>query len=374
MIKNILLQIFPPISFRNIIYEYFPLISFYLFALELVFKDETLYMVIGTILLFPYFIKFIGNRSSYQQMLILFLLMMLGGLMNMLNTDSGIGGLVILLGHFLMAVYCMDHLSTIKWHSIVIIAAYSYYIISNIATLGYDNSAFLFEEYGLSRNAGGAALTTFTVFFVFAHYITTKKIPFIIPLLVIVPTYMCSGRSSIAALLFLAVICFLHRGSKKMTVLFFLILAVALFYTQSYIQDFYELSTFATKGTESVRSDMWASYFNNMSFVDFILGPNTNSFTFPLLKQVDGNPHNMFLNIHRRFGIFVVLTFIYFLIKSIWLYWRKDRSFIPILIGVILFRAFFDSMYFISRCDFVVLTILFYVFYRESKNQPLFCV
>ena len=370
MSTNILLQIFPPISFRNIIYEYYPIISFYLFTLDLVFRDEALFMVIGTMLIFPYFIKFISNTSSYKQMLTLFLLMMVGGLLNMINTENGMGGLIIVIGHFSMAVYCMEHLSTIKWHSLSIIAAYSYFIIHQIMTIGYENSFVMFEEYGVSRNAGGAALSTFTVFYVFANYLTTKKIPFVVPLLVIVPTYMSVGRSSIAALLFLALICFLRRGSKKMTLLFLMILVVALFYFQSYIQEYYELSSFATKGIESTRSDIWASYFNNMSLMDFIIGPDTVN--FPVIKLVEGNPHNMFLNIHRRFGIFVVLFFVICIVKSIYSYWKKDGTFIPLLIGVIIFRAFFDSMFFVSRCDFVVLTILFYVFYRESKKQSLF--
>lgn len=360
--KKVLSLLFPPFSAKGIIYEYLPLLAVYLYALDLVFSRDMFLMAAFAISLPFSFANFI-YKEEYKKMRVLLAFLIVGGLLNMANTKNGVGGMFVLIGHFSLAVYCLQNIDRIKWHVLIILSIYSAFILYNVLILEVDNR-HLFETLGLSRNHGGGVLTTLTCFFCFSYFLTQNKVPFIVPLLIVWPIYLCSGRSSIAASLILAILCFILRNNVKSSVVFIALLIGATIYYMDDIYAYYELSTFAEKGTDSERELIWKSYFDNINFIDVILGPDTTN--YPIINFYNGNPHNAFLNMHRRFGLVPCIYFLFLLLTTILKYIKEYPLIITCLIFVLCFRAFYDSVFFIGRLDFLFYTIIFYVWVNKD--------
>lgn len=362
---GILRILFPPISARGIINDYLPLLAVYLYTLDIVFSSD-IFLLASLAISLPFTISTFMLKKEYNKMFVLFAFMIVGGLLNMANTKNGIGGLFVLIGHFSLAVYCLQNLDRIKWHILIITSIYSVYILYNVLILEVDNR-HLFDTLGLSRNHGGGVLTTLTCFFCFSYFFTQKKVPFIVPLLVVWPIFLCSGRSSLAASLILAISCFIFRNNIKSSLIFIVLLIGAAVYFKDIIYEYYTLSRFAVDGTYSERELIWKSYFDHINFIDTFLGPDTTN--YPIINLYNGNPHNTFLNMHRRFGLVTCIYFLYLLLATIMKYIKKYPLIITCLICVLCFRAFYDSVFFIGRLDFLFYTIIFYVW--SNKNEEL---
>ena len=118
---------------------------------------------------------------------------------------------------------------------------------------------------------------------------------------------------------------------------------------------------------ESSRFHIWASYFNHLSLETTFWGPETND--IPIVRDYSGNPHNSFLNLHRRIGLIPLVLFLIISIISMIKYFIHKKYYIIFIILIIYSRIFFDSDCFIGPYDFVLYTI---VFYSLIKYKPIF--
>ena len=106
--------------------------------------------------------------------------------------------------------------------------------------------------------------------------------------------------------------------------------------------------------TEDPRSLMFSNYISNVKFIDFFFGYNFYNDRY--FNSLNFNPHNSFICLHYHIGIFT-LPFLLFLICRLF-YLLKYNRFLCVLVALICFRAWVDSILFIGPYDFVLFLFL----------------
>lgn len=187
-----------------------------------------------------------------------------------------------------------------------------------------------------------------------------RRKPSMIPAIVTLVICLISlSRSNIicSGILMLGVLFNHYKSYSIIKKTFFIFLTVFVLIFLSYI--LYDLvmlglQRFDERGLESFeRSLFLESYLEKIDPYTFFLGVNSDQYPFTL---INGNFHNSFLLGHSNFG-FMFLLFVIFIVTL--LLRRGFRSvFMSILVIVLLFRSFTDTIMFIGDFDFILLTTL----------------
>lgn len=342
-----------------LLFELFPLLAFYLFSLHILLPSP-LYMLLGTMLAMPNMIRSLTTRGIDALLLLFMGLILLGSLLNLMVTINGIGGSVVVIGNFALTVYCIHHLHSLKYHALLVFLVASIYILYSILYLGQEPNE-IFEYMGLSRNHGGLVLVVWACFYCYIVYSKEDKISIIIPLIGLFAAYFMVGRSSLGILLTMFLLSLLIQGSYVRSVILFSLLIFLLAYCWEDLVLFYELSSFNEYGLESSRYAIWKSYFENLDLISLVFGIETTD--LPIIGTYGGNPHNSFINLHRRLGLLPFIAFIVISVKGLKKYSERGEYYILLLLLLIYVRIFFDSDFFIGPYDFIIYTMLFYPFY-----------
>ena len=181
--------------------------------------------------------------------------------------------------------------------------------------------------------------------------------------------YLLVGRSSLGLLMALFILSVFATGKKSVSLLVVFVIVFILLYFKDELLFLYEASSFAENGMESSRYKIWETYFNNLNFQSAIFGLDTVD--IPFLMDYGGNPHNSFLNFHRRIGLIPIILF--FLISGIafYKYWINKAYYLLGIMLIIYARIFFDSDCFIGPYDYILYTI---AFYPLIKFKPIFSI
>ncbi len=342
------------------LFEIFPLLAFYLFSLHILFPSSS-YMVLGTILAMPNMIRSLTTKGTDAILLLFMGLLLLGSFLNLMVTINGIGGSVVVIGNFALTVYCIHHLPRLKYHAFLVFLVASIYILCSVLYLGQDPNE-IFEYMGLSRNHGGLVLVIWACFYCYITYQKERKISIIVPLIGLLAAYFMVGRSSLGILLTMFLLSLVIQGSFfRATVLLSLLIFLLKYYWDDIVL-FYEFSSFNEHGLESSRYAIWKSYFDNLDLASFLFGVETTN--LPVIGSYGGNPHNSFINLHRRLGLLAFIAFVIISVRGFKKYFECGEYYIILLLVLIYARIFFDSDFFIGPYDFVIYTILFYPFYN----------
>lgn len=356
------------------IFDIFCITSIYIFSLHIIFIGLH-YQVIASIIVFPYLIFRSRHLNFENRGLLIYyvytLIAFVFSIFNIFFTNNGIGGCLILIANITLGLYCIDNIYKLKIHILVILWINMVYIVYQVLYLGILPNE-IYEKLGLSRNHGGLLLCLVCGFYCYTNKISCKKISILIPLIAMYCAYLLVGRSSLGLLIALFIVSLI--ATKRIELILFVVIAIIsiLMYYKQEIMFLYEASSFAENGLESSRYKIWDIYFNNLNFQSSIFGLDTVN--IPYIRDYGGNPHNSFLNFHRRLGLIPLVLF--FIISGIAMYkYVMNKAYYLLCIMLIIyFRIFFDSDCFIGPYDYILYTIAFYpiIKYRSislNKNN-----
>ena len=317
---------------------------------------------------FPFLICNInGIYKKNKELYFFFLITIIFSIINIPFSNSGLGGTINFVVCFTMAFYLLKNPIIASNFTIF----YCIYIIGFLwfhLVVGEEDAYTLYEEnLGLSRNFPGFLLVAATSLWCFTKKETQNSLPLLVPILALILVFMINGRSSMGAVTALFFICVGLRGKSKLSLIIIsFVIISALIYFYKDIEEILMMSRLAEEGADNhARDNIWKAYVSNLDFISLFLGVDTD--TIPLIHSYDGNPHNAFLNYHRRMGLFPLLFLLYFCIKAIkWFIRKKSFVFAAVLL-VYLFRIFFDSCS-NSTFDFILYYILFFPYIKNDNS------
>jgi hypothetical protein len=344
-------------------------ISIVIFALSDILQSQGIAAIASLLSMLVFILTFPQNGKLFGSSMFFIGILLFFSLINILFTNNGIGGSLILIGNLLLSyIYLFNEKNKLT----------TWIIIGYLFTLSFISiRLFLFklpanEIYtDLSRNHAGFALTFWTIFVLFHIYITYNKVIILFPLISLVMSIPLIGRTSIVVNLFLFLLAFLYKLKRDKKPLAFVsiifICLISYFLLDNYGQTLI-LETNLAQGVDTPRWKLWEEYFSNINLISFITGVDVSS--VQLIHFYGDNPHNSFLKFHSRVGFGAFIFFLLFLI-SIFVYLKNKSYYIAGLLLLLSVRALFDSDIFIGNFDFIFYIITFYwiVFFSNKSNK-----
>ncbi|MBQ3690757.1 MAG: hypothetical protein II937_12995 [Bacteroidales bacterium] len=120
-------------------------------------------------------------------------------------------------------------------------------------------------------------------------------------------------------------------------------------------------------GMQSSRIEIWSEYLSGLflNVRNFVLGVNYESGDFPLLVHYKGNIHNSFLILHSKYGLIPFLLFIFLLLRTAIVSFKKGDRLIFITLVAVFIRMSLDWIAFPGAFDIL---IFYYVFKNPVKG------
>ena len=341
------------------------ILSYFLYTM----MDSMLCFAAGTFFALPGLVGlFLKNKNDLKTFAIL---VFIGSLFNILETSYGIGGSIVFLVVSGITYSCLKYLKVFFSTALIIglwLVAFLYYQLLVLGTVNGD----IFLDYGLSKNYPGSMLVIFNCLWAVWKYLRYGHLPLVFPILSTVMAYFLDGRSSLICMLLISVFCIIFRGSGRTKYITAFILGGVTIYVISYfwgvIVAGYELTSLASKGFETIRTEIWKSYINHQDIISFLFGLDSDN--LPVLKEVEGNPHNSFLSVHRRMGIIGLGVLLYYMFKELIVLIRRKQFVLLFFHLVLIVRMFVDGMLTTAQ-DFFILTLFFLPLCYHNK---VFCI
>ncbi|MGE6107300.1 hypothetical protein [Aeromonas sobria] len=237
--------------------------------------------------------------------------------------------------------------------------------IYHILHIGYNPDAYNNLLDG-SRNYISAHLVIFLAYYLFACKKEMININLIYPATVVVCCFFLFGRSGIALSIFLFLLAVAQKNKVYIISIVFAGIIIVYFY-QDILISLFANSNFS-HGVDSERSIMLAEYISSMTdWKGFLFGVDFKS-CCETIVAFKINPHNSFINMHSRFGVFpfiiLFITYLYMLYKRIFF----RNLMVNILVLVVFARYFVDSIGFFGIIDFILLSLFSYLLLGEKKS------
>ncbi len=343
-------------------------ISYYLFCASILLGNNMLVSSAAILFSMPNYYNIVeGNKYIINKyFFVLIFLMLCGSLLNLLVTNNGVGGTLIIIGVLSISHFISTNIEKIHLHvklSVILMLLYYY---TRIVILKHDPN----ELYvGMSRNYVGLIIVLFNALYSFSTYILNKKPDLLISVLSLVLTVLLVGRSSIGCQLGIVLlnILWLFRGKKlQLLVMIAIGIGIGSYYFLDQIVLLYKSSSFAGHGLSSPRYKIWEDFFSHMDMFRFVLGIDTTE--LPLAKQYNGNLHNEYFNLIARTGI-GALPVIALLIIAIFRYYSKKHIYLFVLLLIASIRIFFDTGVFINNLGITYYTLIIYPFLEVKFNK-----
>lgn len=348
---------------NKLLFFIFPLIAIACYSYFDVFRSISV-LVLGTLLLVPYFIKYCTRNKVGSNIWRFFIIVVIASVLNLITTENGIGGTIIFFGSFVLAIFALNNLKLVQWVILLIglFLLYFLYVQIFINNVRVDD---VFEDYGQSRNYPGCLLVTISCFWGMCKAINYKSMPLLFPIIAVIFCFFLDGRSSLGIMIAIVFYCLGFRSQKYLLISLGVTL-FAIFYFSEYLIDMMENSRLFMEGTDSNRYQLWGTYIKNLDLPSFLFGLETKY--LPLLRDYGGNPHNSFFNFHYRMGILGLGALIVLLVKSLVLLWKQKQKEIFIFLVLLWIRMSFDTCI-VSATDFLVFTMMFYPFYNKTNTK-----
>lgn len=232
--------------------------------------------------------------------------------------------------------------------------------------------------HGSANNVSILCIYLLSIYFLSLKRVE-NSLPYIPTLLILFISVWTANRSGIiSAFIFFIFTFFINlkrSKTRKEKIVNYLVIGiivtVAMYLSIRYIALIDEALMYKLdrQGMESARSILWKEYLNGCfdSLGNFLFGVPSNTPVYPNLRYYEGNPHNSFLMLHSKFGLwgflFIILSLGRCFIKVI----RKKDYIILGLLIIISVRAFFDWSAFPGLLD--VLFWYFVLYNTFPKDQ-----
>ncbi|HFS5870670.1 TPA: hypothetical protein ACH0TZ_001234 [Citrobacter werkmanii] len=243
------------------------------------------------------------------------------------------------------------------------------WMIVQIFRFGYNPEAFNGLIDG-SRNYISAYLIIFYIYYMYAAYINGRTVSLIYPIFIVVACIFLYGRSGIILSLLVFLVSLLQSGSR-VKIGFFIVcslIGIAIFYNQivSIV-----LNSNLSHGVETERSGMLEQYFFSIQTArDLLFGVDLFE-CCSLIRKFDGNPHNSFIMMHSRFGLFPFLIIIGFYVFQIIKGILLKKIYLNLLLLIIFMRYFLDTIGFFGPVDFILFTIAISILRDQMPRREI---
>lgn len=245
--------------------------------------------------------------------------------------------------------------------------AVNFIVFSSFVFLKILNGSNLDEIlYNGSRNVVSVVLMINLMLYHYIQYKNNENISIYPCVILFFISLLLMGRGGIVSsvVYLVAVLCIrLSISAFSIKTVFSVFWVVLMFFVFLYYVAYFEvlldalLRGFEERGakySEDPRSLMFSNYISNVKFIDFFFGYNFYNDRY--FNSLNFNPHNSFICLHYHIGIFT-LPFLLFLICRLF-YLLKYNRFLCVLVALICFRAWVDSILFIGPYDFVLFLFL----------------
>lgn len=257
----------------------------------------------------------------------------------------------------------------------ILFYAITSYLLYNCITNYADLAA-------LVTRSSANTLPSLSIFILFIYYYCAYlhkrlNIFFYPPLLLCLLISLISGtRGAVLACFFFFIAVFFliisADSNKRLKNLFLLLIAsfLIIVLVKNYLLKDYDFlfDTIMGKvdnyGNKSSRSEIWSEYIDSAvsNIQNFLFGVPFHSIEYPILHEYDGNTHNAFLELHLKFGLIAFIFFMYNIIKSLIVSFKRVPFFFCLLLLIII-RSLFDWTAFPGVYDmFFWMCVLFNVF------------
>jgi len=234
--------------------------------------------------------------------------------------------------------------------------------------LGYGSGEFNQIFSGYSRNIVGAVVLALLGGYLWICYEKDVRPSILIVIssaLITIPLY---GRSNIVALM-LVVFCVLFFCWKfKFSLFCFCASVMAAIVLGPVVADYLSSETNFSSGIESPRYEMLLGYLGELNLFSLLLGGDEKLVL--AIQEYGGNPHNAFIRFHSNFGFMLFVSLVVIFLVFIRLL-ASSSGFLLVLLCVMLFRGFFDVIFFGNLIDYALLGPMAY-FYRPEYKSLIF--
>lgn len=326
--------------------------------------DNVLFFVAGTFFALPGIISLISSNCGAIKTFAIGVF--ISSIVDALMTSYGIGGSLVFFVVCGITTSCLSNLKIFFTTSLFLcfwLIAFLYYQLFFNGMVNGD----IFLQYGLSKNYPGSLLVIFNCQWAIWKYLHYHKLPLLLPVISTVIAFFLDGRSSLVCMVLISLFCFVFRGKKIIGILFLLLVFLISYYWNIIVR-YYELTSLASHGIETTRTDIWKAYFDNLDLFSFIFGLDTQN--IPIIKDYGGNPHNSFLSFHRRMGLMGLCLLFFYLYKGFKVLIKRKMFVVLFFSFILMLRMFFDGML-VTPEDFFILTLFFIPLYY---NNDFFCI
>ena len=243
-------------------------------------------------------------------------------------------------------------------HKEIVITILFYVITSYLLYNCITNYADL---AALVTRSSANTLPSLSIFILFIYYYCVYlhkrlNVFFYPPLLLCLLISLISGtRGAVLACLFFFIAVFfliISAESKKrlrnLLYLLFSSILIIILVKNYLLKDYdYLFDTIMGKvdsyGNQSSRSEIWSEYIESAmsSIQNFLFGVPFHGIEYPILHEYDGNTHNAFFELHLKFGLIAFIFFMYNIIKSLIVSFKRVPFFFCLLLLIII-RSLFD--------------------------------
>lgn len=304
-----------------------------------------------------------GSRAASTALFAIVSPLLLFSLLNIINT-SGISAVAffVLIFQFAIAWYFVWNARGSSLVSFVYVI-FLLFTIYNIVLNDYGPLEFDSFFSGIGRNGYSALLFSFLVGYCVERVLNEKPVSIILVALgffVMIPLY---GRSSIIAagiVLFGSIL----KGAGRFSYFYLIIFIVVIFWGGDQISNYSNIldATNFRSGTDSERWDVFNEWVVSLDVANILIGTDLTKLS--TVVALDGNPHNSFIRLHSFFGISLIVLIALLLMSMALMTYDKQFFLICIFLAIV-FKCFFDIIYFIGDQDFLLYPVLFYVFFRS---------
>lgn len=284
-------------------------------------------------------------------------------LFNIINT-LGISAVAffILIFQFAIALYFVGNARGSSLVSFIYVI-FLFLTIYNIVFNDYGPLEFDSFFSGVGRNGYSALLFSFLVGYCVERVLNEKPVSIILVALgffVMIPLY---GRSSIIAA-GIVLLGSILKGAGRFGYFCLIIFIVVIFWGGDQISNYSNImdATNFRSGTDSERWDVFSEWVVSLDVANILIGADLTKLS--TVVALDGNPHNSFIRLHSFFGISLIILIAVLLVSMALMTYDKQFFLICIFFAIV-FKCFFDIIYFVGDQDFLLYPILFYAFFRS---------
>ncbi|GHV78816.1 hypothetical protein AGMMS49944_06070 [Spirochaetia bacterium] len=349
---------------------------------RLYFQDTFRFLagLLGTLLFFISYDDFLRFLNKNIILFIIFYFLFVGYVLNSLYILDGLAIILQIFASIGIALFFIKEEFSENVFLFYLIYFFSFIIYRIFVIRISPNEIF---EYA-SQNAIAYLALVYTVPYYFIRIRNNKPIKLFPSVLCLILGIVGIGRSGMAVTfcLFIYILLFTAKYSKFHRLIALTLVVCSLMFIYFYrgmiieIIDLYKQIKRVDVGSAGLlssggRTDLWKEYIFSLKWYEWIIGKDLINYRGRLYLFRQGNFHNSFVFLHARCGFVAILFALYFIVLIIKRKFSDQMKFYSMLLLFILFKGFFDHVYFFMSDDFIIMGLLFSLSTSNNDKSPM---